>query len=121
MIASLSSITLCLAIALYNEARGEPEIGQKAVASVILERSKTEDNKIDICGVIYQPHQFSGIRKVEIKDKKTFKKIYTLSSSIVKGTTKLPIAGRKYFNTKKLGKRHTTKYKPIAIGNHYFY
>ncbi len=48
----------CLATAIYFESRGEPLEGQLAVAQVILNR--VEQRWADsICGVVYQPRQFS--------------------------------------------------------------
>jgi spore germination cell wall hydrolase CwlJ-like protein len=47
----------CLARAVYFEARSESEIGQMAVAKVILNRVKSPDYPNTICGVVYQGSQ----------------------------------------------------------------
>jgi len=44
----------CLAKAIYFEARGEPELGQMAVAQVVINRVKNPDYPDDVCGVVYQ-------------------------------------------------------------------
>ena len=44
----------CLARAVYFEARSEPELGQLAVAKVILNRVKDPQFPKTICGVVYQ-------------------------------------------------------------------
>jgi spore germination cell wall hydrolase CwlJ-like protein len=44
----------CLARAVYFEARSESEIGQMAVAKVILNRVKSPNYPNSICGVVYQ-------------------------------------------------------------------
>jgi hypothetical protein len=44
----------CLARAVYFEARSESELGQLAVAKVILNRTKNPDYPKSICGVVYQ-------------------------------------------------------------------
>lgn len=44
----------CLARAIYFEARSESELGQRAVAQVIINRSKDPDYPNTVCGVIYQ-------------------------------------------------------------------
>ena len=44
----------CLAKAIYHEARGEPEAGQWAVASVILNRVQSTRYPMSICGVVFQ-------------------------------------------------------------------
>ncbi len=47
----------CLARAIYFEARSESEIGQMAVAKVILNRVKSPEYPNTICGVVYQGSQ----------------------------------------------------------------
>jgi spore germination cell wall hydrolase CwlJ-like protein len=44
----------CLARAVYFEARSESELGQLAVARVILNRTKSPEYPKSICGVVYQ-------------------------------------------------------------------
>lgn len=44
----------CLARAIYFEARSESELGQRAVAQVIINRSKDPAYPNTVCGVIYQ-------------------------------------------------------------------
>ncbi len=44
----------CLARAVYFEARSESELGQLAVATVILNRAKATNYPSSICGVVYQ-------------------------------------------------------------------
>ncbi|GAB4361494.1 MAG: hypothetical protein Kow0026_24620 [Oricola sp.] len=45
---------LCLATAIYFEARGESERGQKGVAQVILNRVAEDSYPDTICGVVFQ-------------------------------------------------------------------
>lgn len=51
----------CLSTALYYEARGEGADGMAAVAQVILNRSRHPAFPGSVCGVIYQPSQFSFV------------------------------------------------------------
>ena len=44
----------CLARAIYFEARSESQLGQLAVATVILNRTRAENYPSSICGVVYQ-------------------------------------------------------------------
>ena len=44
----------CLATAIYFEARGEPEMGQVAVAQVILNRERSNRYPDSVCEVVYQ-------------------------------------------------------------------
>jgi N-acetylmuramoyl-L-alanine amidase len=50
-----------LARAVYSEARGEPEVGQVAVAAVILNRLEDEKFPNTISGVIFQPRAFTAV------------------------------------------------------------
>lgn len=45
---------LCLAQAIYHEARGETETGQLAVANIILNRVASKRYPATICGVVFQ-------------------------------------------------------------------
>jgi len=49
----------CMALALYFEARSEPLDAQLAVAEVILNRVEDTRFPDDVCGVVWQPKQFS--------------------------------------------------------------
>lgn len=49
----------CLVLNTYHEARGEPQEGQIAVAQVVLNRVARKNYPKTICGVVYQPKQFS--------------------------------------------------------------
>ena len=50
---------LCLAVALFFEARGEPIDGKELVANVIINRMHHPSYPDTICGVVNQPKQFS--------------------------------------------------------------
>lgn len=50
----------CLTIALYHEARGEPEIGQIAVGETILNRVRSKAYPDTICGVVFQNSQMKN-------------------------------------------------------------
>jgi len=50
---------LCMALALHFEARGEPLLGQYAVAEVIVARSQVSGRSV--CEVVFSPHQFEGL------------------------------------------------------------
>lgn len=53
----------CLASAIYFEARGEPLLGQLAVGRVIVDRASSDRFPSSYCGVVYQPSQFSFVRR----------------------------------------------------------
>jgi len=60
--APLDSEQHCLAGAVYFESKGETLAGQLAVAKVILSRATSGRFPKTICGVVFQPSQFSFVR-----------------------------------------------------------
>ena len=50
----------CLATAIYFEARGESERGQRAIADVVIARTKSGDHPDTICGVVYEGAHHHG-------------------------------------------------------------
>lgn len=61
-----SSDAYLLARLVYAEARGEPYVGQVAVAAVVLNRVKSSSFPNTISGVIYQPWAFSVVNDGQI-------------------------------------------------------
>jgi spore germination cell wall hydrolase CwlJ-like protein len=60
----------CLAENIYREARGEPVMGQVAVAHVTLTRARSAHYPDTICGVVHDPHQFSWTRERNLPAKR---------------------------------------------------
>lgn len=56
-----SSDLYLLARCVYGESRGEPYVGQVAVAAVVLNRVKSSSFPNTISGVIYQPYAFTCV------------------------------------------------------------
>lgn len=80
----------CLTEALWYEARGETKEGLKAVASVILNRSKSKQFKGSICDVVHQRKQFSyrnsyaAGKPIKISFKQHQEQTYTYISTLAK-------------------------------------
>lgn len=55
-----------LARAVYSEARGEPFMGQVAVAAVVMNRIKSSSFPNTIAGVVYQPQAFTAVADGQI-------------------------------------------------------
>lgn len=53
----MATTLLCLALAVFTEARGEPIHGQEAVAHVVLNRAAIRD--MEVCDVITEKGQFT--------------------------------------------------------------
>lgn len=93
----------CLAEAVYFEARGEPVLGQVAVAQVILNRAFSGKYPDTVCGVVYQnAHrhlacQFTfacdGIRDV-IREPDMWERAKKISAEMLDGRLWLPEVGK---------------------------
>ena len=53
----------CLALNAYHEARGEPDQGVIEVMLVTLNRVKDKRYESTVCGVVFEPYQFSWVAK----------------------------------------------------------
>ena len=110
----------CLAMALYSEARGEPRAGQEAVAHVIFNRSELRGK--DLCGVIYEPKQFTDIEHLVVRDRATFSALHELAKSYIKNPPKIPNKLTHFHSTKiPLPKWAYNLQKVTVIGGHVFY
>ena len=116
----------CLTQALYYEARGEGERGQLAVADVILQRQRSKYHPDTICGVVYQPYQFSFVadgsmlREIDIE---AWNKADALSGRILRGEVTTSLTGRALFYHAKHIRPDwaDSMVKTAEIGNHVFY
>lgn len=55
----------CLAMVVYNEARGESFKGKIAVAEVTLNRIASSDYPDSVCRVVSQPNQYTGFHRIK--------------------------------------------------------
>ena len=62
----------CMATAIYFEARGEPMVGQVAVAQVIMSRVNDERYPDTVCDVVKQGYYYSWDKTIPIRDKCQF-------------------------------------------------
>jgi len=113
----IKTALMCLALTVFYEARGEPTIGQYAVAEVVINRANNRD--LSICEVIYEPGQFSGVSKW--KKPKSDNPVFLKSLSIAKAALESPTNytnGANYFRIHSLKVKNK---KVKKIGNHIFY
>jgi len=111
---------LCLAEAIYNEARGESELGKQAVSAVVLNRAKKSG--MSLCKVVYYPGQFSWTKRK--KSSKVSDDILELAKKLSHGKFKDPTNGSTFFCTKRIMKRFQKANKlrlATIIGNHAFF
>ena len=104
---------VCIAQAVYHEARGESDLGKRAVAHVVLNRSK-KFHKTP-CEVLRQPGQF------QIKLRKSYSgKAWRDAYRVAYYPGKDPTGGALYFCNKKVRVTWNRKLTTV-IENHRFY
>lgn len=113
----------CLTETIYYEARGDSKIGKKAVADVVLNRVKDKRFPNTICGVVYQPKQFSWTsRKYAVKEHDMWdeaKRIAALKiNNEYHGNRTDHSKGALYFST---GYHHKGTTKIGKIGDHHLF
>jgi spore germination cell wall hydrolase CwlJ-like protein len=116
----------CLAEALYYEARGESERGKEAVAEVILHRSRSGAHPKSICGVVYEPHQFSFLEDgstLKKRDVTAWQDANRLASKILHGdvVTSLTRNATFYHSVDVLPEWSAKMVRTAQIGRHIFY
>ena len=122
----------CLAEGIYFEARGEPELGQAAVAQVILNRVRNPTYPKTICGVVYQNDgwrnrcQFSfacdGI-KDRIANREDYKVAEEVAMAVTAGKIFIPeVASATHYHATYVNPRWSHAMKKMKkIGLHIFY
>ncbi len=113
----------CLAKAVYFEAKGEPLGGQLAVAEVIMNRAASGRFSSTICGVVFQPSQFSFVRGggfPAIRAGLQWRQAIGIAHVALNRLHAGPAANALYFHARRVspnwGKRHVA-----SVGNHIFY
>jgi len=114
----------CLAVAVYFEAKGEPLVGQLAVAQVMLNRTISGRFPETICGVMRQPGQFSFVHGgafPHIAENSHAWRTAVAIAHIAQHAMWHPLVGRAvFFHAKRVSPRwHATEV--AALGNHIFY
>jgi N-acetylmuramoyl-L-alanine amidase len=114
----------CLAGAIYFESKGEPLVGQLAVAEVILNRAKSGRFPSSVCGVIFQPSQFSFVRGGSFppiaKSSRAWREAVAISTIATNKLWSSGVGKALFFHADHVspGWRLT---RVAALGNHIFY
>ena len=121
----------CLAIAIYFEARGEPQRGQVAVGQVILNRVRSPLFPETICGVVYQGQMSPGCQFSFTCDGRTdvprndaqWAQAQDIARRITKGELWLPEVGYStYYHANYVRPNWASSMSRIdTIGRHIFY
>lgn len=107
-------------MAIFFEARGEPDIGKYAVGEVVLNRSEKYDKPI--CDIVFEANQFSWTKHIKhppSTQSKSWNDCSKIANNLLENKTDYS-KGALYFNAKSMGNRFGNKTKRI-IGNHIFF
>ncbi len=113
--------TVCLAKNIYHEARGESLRGKLAVAKVTLNRVASGKFRQTICGVVYQPYQFSwtNSKYKPILDKQAWTESLHLAKLLMLNP-ELSKTNAMYYHNLKVNPKWRLD-RTDKIGNHVFY
>lgn len=89
--------SLCLAAAIFFEARGEPIKGQLGVAHTVINRVNHPKFPNDVCSVIAQRGQFPWFKRRRLEQALSRPDLVRLAESVLNGKTKDPTHGKLYF------------------------
>ena len=112
----------CLATAVYFESRGEPLEGQLAVAQVIQNRVASGRYASSICGVVYQPGQFTFARNRTPAFSSNDWKVAQAIALIALTDSYREVAPKAMsFHATRVSPNWTDRRMVSRIGNHIFY
>jgi len=113
---------LCLAQAIYFEARSESYDGKLLVAEVVINRTQHEEFPDKICEVIHQEDQFPWADEdLPIDEPKEWFSSVVLAGEILTGETELLNTEALYFHSGKPDRFFKTRERIGRYGNHTFY
>jgi len=130
---------VCLATAVYFEARGEPRVGQRAVAHVIMNRVRDPRFPDDVCGVVTEGPRYSWAPDYPVRDRCQFsfycdgksdepsdKSAYSLALTVAKralrGESDDPTEGATDYHAHYVTPAWATaKRRHVRINDHIFY
>lgn len=127
---------MCLALAIYYEARGESISGQLAVAQVVMNRVADKRYPDTVCEVVMQPYQFSFVNEYKnipieqranrlyqkITDKMAWRGAKSISNAFTGGHS-INLNATHYHTTSVLPQWATSPRVEhlVTIGSHRFY
>lgn len=133
----MATVLFCLALTVFQEARGEPLLGQRAVATVVLNRARIRS--MDACEVLIERGQFSWkpehrVKRTKIKGKTVYlvnKTGLPLHSAAWKASEKAAsmayfgqdsMQNAEFFHAKYVSPGWGRHYvRLFSVGNHVFY
>jgi len=116
----------CMAKNIYHEARGEPTLGKYAVAQVTVNRVRDSRFGNTVCGVVFQPYQFSwanhkGIRWTRPSGPAWKESMRIAQEVLEEGATIKGMENALYFHANYVRPNWRNVRKVTKIGAHVFY
>jgi spore germination cell wall hydrolase CwlJ-like protein len=123
----------CLATAIYFEARGESAVGQKAVAEVVVARTRVPGRPRTICGVVYEgSHRKTGCQfsftcdgvADRVRDRDAWRQAMRIAANVMRTGGKVnPVAGgATFYHADYVSPSWASRMVKVAeIGTHIFY
>ncbi|WAC22879.1 cell wall hydrolase [Blastomonas sp. SL216] len=122
--ADMDEETRCLAGAVYFESKGETLNGQLAVAKVVIARRDSGRFASSLCGVVYQPSQFSFVRGGRMPAIPTasqdWKEAVAIAQIAIKDAWESPVEGALFFHARRVSPGWRMQ-RLAAVDNHVFY
>ncbi|SCW62633.1 Cell Wall Hydrolase [Sphingobium faniae] len=114
----------CLAGAVYFESKGESLEGQLAVARVVINRARSGRFADSLCGVVYQPSQFSFVRGRSMPPIRmggeSWREAVAIAQIAMADSWDSQAEGALFFHARRVSP-NWGKAKLAAIDNHIFY
>ena len=135
----LEAMVVCLATAIYFEARGEPRVGQQAVAHVVLNRVRDPRFPSNVCDVVEQGPRYKWNPDIPVKhrcqfsyycdgksdepkDKKAYKRAYNIALRAIAGGSDDPTEGATHYHAHYVYPEWGThERRVVRINDHIFY
>lgn len=121
---NLSEEMQCLAGTVYFESKGETLAGQLAVARVVLARAESPRFPDSICGVVYQPKQFSFVRGGKMprinKSHSHWHNAVAIAKIAMNDGWESPVEGALFFHARYVSPGWRLK-RMAMVDNHVFY
>lgn len=116
----------CLSLAIYHEARGEPYLGQLAVAWVVMNRVTSRRWPDTVCEVVWQRHQFSWTndgRSDRPRERKAWQQVQDIARLVYRSEAANVIGEATHYHASYIRTPGWAHHFTLvaAIGKHLFY
>jgi spore germination cell wall hydrolase CwlJ-like protein len=119
---------ICLAQNIYHEARGESILGMVGVAQITLNRADSHHRgKSTLCGVVYDPHQFSWVdhpaKPKKPRNKTAWQRSIDIARLVILGVRIRELDESLYYHSRKIKQPEWSKHLLTSqtIGKHIYF